>query len=91
MSSQASSGLTLSTGDDQWASQMDFFDRGNVVSLLMELAADGHLPPTLKRKNTRIAWGQLLIGHAKIRPGSDGALRQLKGKLAMARIALFGR
>ena len=78
-------------GDFQWASQVDFFDLGNVVSLLMELATDGHLEPTLKRKIKRIAWGQPLTGHTKIRPGGDSGMRKLRGKLAMARIALFGR
>jgi len=78
-------------GDFTWSRQTDFFDLGNVLSLLMELAADGHLDPVLKGKIKRIARGQPLAGHVKLRPGSGGMLRKLQGNLAMARIALFGR
>ena len=78
-------------GNFTWSRQVDFFDLGNVISLLMELAADGHLDPRLKRKVQRIALGKPLAGHGKIRPDGGGAWRKLQGNLAMARIALFGR
>ena len=78
-------------GDFQWAEQTDFFDLANVVSLLMELAADGHLAPALKRKIKAMAWSRALAGQSEIRPGEHGMARQLKGKLAMGRIALLGR
>ena len=78
-------------GDFKWSRQQDFFDLGNVLALLKELAADGHLPPTLKQKIKRVAWGQPLTGHVKLREDTGGAMRKLRGNLAMARIALFGR
>ena len=78
-------------GNHQWSWQRDFFDLGNVVSLLGELAAAGALNPTLKHKLQRVARGAPLPGHVALRPGFGGRLAQLRGKLALGRIALFGR
>ncbi|HHH30519.1 MAG TPA: nuclear transport factor 2 family protein [Polyangiaceae bacterium] len=78
-------------GDYKWSWQLDFFDFGNVMALFMELAADGKLEDTVKRKIQRVARGHGLAGHSKIRPGADSLLRKLEGGLAMARIVLLGR
>lgn len=78
-------------GNHQWCWQRDFFDLGNVVALLGELAAAGQLQPTLKHKLHRIATGSLLPGHVAIRPGASAWHQRLRGKLALARIALLGR
>jgi hypothetical protein len=78
-------------GDFRWEWQADFFDFGNVVALLLELAADGHLNPTIKSKLSRVARGKGLQGHSKIRPGADAIGRKIQGGLAMARIVVLGR
>lgn len=76
-------------GNYQWSSQCDFFDLGNVKALFMELAADGHLHPSVKDRIRRLARGGQLEGvHAIGKP--PGLARNLKGLLAMARIVVFG-
>lgn len=77
-------------GDHKWSWQRDFFDLGNVVALLGEVAAAGGLNQTLKKKLQRVALGEGLPGHIKIRPG-EGRLHMIKGKLALARVAILGR
>lgn len=78
-------------GDHKWAAQEDFFDFGNVMALLLELAADGHLNDVIKQKIRKVAWGQHLPGHHKLPHGEQGFARKLKCNAAMARIALLGR
>lgn len=76
-------------GNYQWSWQCDFFDLGNVKALFMELAADGHLHPSVKDRIRRLARGGQLEGvHAIGKP--PGLVRNLKGLLAMARIVVFG-
>jgi hypothetical protein len=78
-------------GDQKWSAQRDFFDFRNVMSLFLELAADGHLSPAVKRKIQQVAWGKALPGHRPIRAGGTNFGRKLKGQLALARIAVLGR
>lgn len=77
-------------GNYQWEWQRDFFDLGNVKALLFELAADGKLDPAVKQKISRLAKGQGLPGHEKIRP-TPGLIKKLKGFVAMIRIVIFGK
>ncbi|MGZ8195402.1 MAG: nuclear transport factor 2 family protein [Methylosarcina sp.] len=77
-------------GDYKWEWQRDFFDLGNVKALFFELAADGKLDSAVKRKIGRLAKGQLLPGHERLRK-PPGLWKKLKGFLAMMRIALFNR
>lgn len=77
-------------GNYQWEWQRDFFDLGNVKALFFELAADGKLDPAVKRKIGKLAKGQLLPGHERLRKPA-GLWKKLKGLLAMVRIALFNR
>jgi len=77
-------------GDFKWNWQRDFFDLGNVKALLFELAADGKLDPAVKQKICKLAKGQLLPGHERLRE-KPGLLKKIKGGLAMARIAILGR
>lgn len=77
-------------GDNKWEWQHDFFDLGNVKALLFELAADGKLDPAVKKKISRLAKGQLLPGHERLRE-NPGIMKRLRGLLAMIRIALFAR
>jgi hypothetical protein len=76
-------------GHYQWCWQSDFFDLGNVKALFMELAADGHLDPSVKDRIRRLGRGGQLEGVHLI-GGEPGLGRKLKGILAMARIVLFG-
>jgi hypothetical protein len=78
-------------GDYKWSWQRDFFDFGNVLALLGELAADGHLSPALKEKMHRVFRGQPLAGHVKLRNGGGGLRRKITGKVALAKIAILGR
>jgi hypothetical protein len=76
-------------GNYQWCWQSDFFDLGNVKALFMELAADGHLHPSVKDRIRRLARGGQLEG-VYATHSAPGLGRRAKGLLAMARIALFG-
>lgn len=78
-------------GDYKWAEQEDFFDFGNVMTLFLELAADGHLNDVVKAKIKKVAWGERLPGHQPLPQGQQSLARKLKCNAAMARIALFGR
>ncbi|MFI3197270.1 MAG: nuclear transport factor 2 family protein [Methylococcaceae bacterium] len=77
-------------GDYKWEWQRDFFDLGNVKALFFELAADGKLDPAVKRKIGKLAKGQLLPGHERLRC-QPGLFKKLKGFMAMVRIALFDK
>jgi hypothetical protein len=77
-------------GDYKWCYQQDFFDFGCVMQLFHLLAADGNLHPTVKKKVQKVARGQALPGHFK-RPTRPSAIDKVRGNLALARIALFGR
>ena len=77
-------------GNYKWEWQRDFFDLGNVKALLFELAADGKLDPAVKQKISRLAKGQSLPGHEKIRP-EPGLLKKIKGYLAMIQIVVLGK
>ena len=77
-------------GEQKWCWQTDFFDFGNVMALLLELAADGHLNAVIKEKIQKVARGRRLSGHIK-RPHSPTVVRRVKCGFAMARIAAFGR
>lgn len=77
-------------GNGKWSWQRDFFDFGNVVALLGELAADGKLPKPVREKLHRVALGKSLPGHVELRAGGHGMLSGVRGKLALARIALLG-
>lgn len=74
-------------GNYRWCWQCDFFDLGNVKALFMELAADGHLHPSVKERIRRLARGGQLEGVHQIAE-APGLGRKLKGILAMARIVL---
>lgn len=76
-------------GNFQWCWQRDFFDLGNVKSMFMELAADGKLEPSVKRRLGRLARGQKLPGVFPIHEEA-GLARKAKGVLAMIRIVIFG-
>ncbi len=77
-------------GNYKWSWQRDFFDLGNVKSLLFELAADGKLDPAVKKKIGQLAKGRLLPGHERIRE-NPGFYKKIKGLYAMVRIALIGK
>ena len=77
-------------GDFQWEWQRDFFDLGNVKSLLFELAADGKLDSAVKKKINRLARGQLLPGHERLR-ADPGIWKKIQGWMVMLSIALFGK
>ena len=77
-------------GDGKWSAQEDFFDFGNVMHLLLELAADDHLNDVIKQKIHDVARGQPLPGHRKTN-GGRSLLRKIKCNAAMAKIALLGR
>lgn len=77
-------------GNHKWCWQRDFFDFGNVVALFGELAADGKLPQPVRDKLHRVALGKALPGHVPLRSGGTGVLSGIRGKLALARIALLG-
>lgn len=77
-------------GDGQWTSHLDFFDVGNVVALIAELAAHGHLTAPLARRIASSVRGGL-PGHSKIRSDGPGKLKMAKGCLSLARATLLGR
>lgn len=77
-------------GDFKWSWQRDFFDLGNVKALLFELAADGKLDPAVKAKISRLAKGQSLPGHVKLRK-EPGLIKKIKGWLVMIKIVLLGK
>src|SRR5690606_9230242 len=77
-------------GSFQWAAQEDSFDLGQVTALLLELAADGHLSPQLKRRIQRMAHGHRTEGYVRA-PHALSAARKARAYLAMTRIALLGR
>jgi hypothetical protein len=77
-------------GDFKWSWQRDFFDFGNVMALLTELAADGHLPDVVKQKIRAVALGQPLVGHVP-QPQAASLLKRAKGQYVLARAALLGR
>jgi hypothetical protein len=77
-------------GDFKWSRQQDFFDFGCVMALFEELAADGHLNATIKKKiRQKVAGTAPLPGHAVRHRAS--LVKRLRGKLSLARIALVGR
>ena len=77
-------------GNYKWEWQRDFFDLGNVKALLFELAADGKLDPAVKKKISRLAKGQSLPGHERIRE-NPGLIKKARGLFAMLKIVLFGK
>jgi hypothetical protein len=77
-------------GNYKWSHQQDVFDLASVVSTLRDLAAAGLLPAPLKTKMQMLARGKLMPGHTA-RPGRASPVHKLRGNLALARIALFGR
>ena len=77
-------------GNYKWEWQRDFFDLGNVKALFFELAGDGKLDSAVKTKIGKLAKGQLLPGHERLR-AQPSAFKKLKGFIAMVRIALFNR
>ena len=77
-------------GDFKWSWQRDFFDLGNVMTVLGEVAALGALSEPVKRKIHTMARGQKLAGHIPLRAKS-GLGGKLKQGAALAKIALFGR
>ena len=76
-------------GNYQWAWQRDFFDLGNAKAMFMELAADGQLEPSVKRRLKQLAWGRKLPGVYPLH-AEPGLARKLRGLWAMLRIVLFG-
>jgi hypothetical protein len=76
-------------GGYRWCWQRDFFDLGNVKTMFMELAADGQLEPSVKRRLSKLARGQELPGVYPIH-ANHGWGKKVKGLLAMIRIVLFG-
>ncbi len=77
-------------GGGKWASQLDFLDIANVLALLTELAANGHLSPRLAQRLASSARGKH-PGHEKLRSDAPSKLRMVKGCLALARATLIGR
>lgn len=77
-------------GEYQWSYQEDSFDLGQVTALLLELAAEGHLSPSLKRRIQRMARGHRAGGY-ETAPHAMSKLAKARGYLAMTRIALLGR
>ncbi len=78
-------------GDFKWSRQEDFFDLGNIVALLAELAADGHLNEIVKRKIQSVAHGRPLSGHRPLAHGKQSLFRKIQCQVAMAKIAVLGR
>ncbi len=76
-------------GDMKWSFQEDFFDFACTIALFTELAAEGLLHPKVKAKMRKVALGQSMRGHAPYRYKLS-PLTQLRGKLALARVVLFG-
>ncbi|NOS89456.1 MAG: nuclear transport factor 2 family protein [Methylococcaceae bacterium] len=76
-------------GNYKWEWQRDFFDLGNVKALFFELAADGKLDIAVQKKIGKLAKGQLLPGHERLRP-APSMWKKIKGVLAMVRIAVLG-
>lgn len=73
-----------------WSDQEDSFDLGQVTALLLELAAHGHLSPSLKRRIQRMARGHRTSGYERA-PHALSPFDKARGYLAMTRIAIFGR
>lgn len=77
-------------GDFKWSWQRDFFDLGNVLALLAEMAGDGKLNDTLKTRIHELARGKNSGGKRKLR--EDGGIGQkLRAGIAMAKIVTLGR
>lgn len=77
-------------GNWKWSEQQDFFDFSCVMALFQELAADGHLDPTIKKKiQQKVRSRTPLPGHSK-RPHALNPAKKLLGNLALARIVLLG-
>lgn len=76
-------------GGGQWSHQRDFFDLGNVMALLIEVAGEGGLAPTVQKKLGRVMRGKKLPGHEPLRPKTS-LVGKAKGALALGRI-LVGR
>lgn len=77
-------------GDFKWSWQRDFFDLGNVFSVLSEVAAVGGLSEPIKSKIHTMARGKKLAGHIPLRPAA-GIGGKLKQGAALAKIALLGK
>jgi len=76
-------------GAYQWCWQRDFFDLGNVKAMFMQLAADGKLDASVKRRLGKLAKGQQLPGVYPLH-AEAGFGNKLKGIAAMLRIVLLG-
>jgi len=77
-------------GNYQWRWQRDFFDLGNVKSLMFEMAGAGKLNATIKQKIREQAQGRLLPGTQRIRP-EPSVCAKVQNFLAMIKIVLIGR
>jgi hypothetical protein len=77
-------------GNYKWSEQRDLFDLSIAMASFTDLAGRGLLNPTLKSKIRSVALGKPLDGHES-REHRLSAGAKLKGKLALARIALLGR
>ncbi|CBL44694.1 Conserved hypothetical protein [gamma proteobacterium HdN1] len=77
-------------GNFQWRWQRDFFDLGNTKALFFEMAGDGALSPTVKKKIQTHAHNKLLPGHRYLRPEPD-TLTKARNFMAMVKIAATGR
>ena len=77
-------------GDGKFSCQRDFFDLGNVFAVLAELAPQGHVPSSVKKKIAKMARGEPLPGHRKLR-GTPSVVDRLRQGAALGKIALLGR
>ncbi len=77
-------------GNYQWREQRDFFDVGNLRSLLIELAGIGELNPQVKRKIRQFVRGEALAGNRHIRP-APSLFKKCVGIGAILKIAITGR
>ena len=77
-------------GDFKWSWQRDFFDFGNVLVTLSEVAALNGLTAPVKQKMHQMARGNKLVGHVPLGP-SNGLGGKIKQGAALAKVLLTGR
>lgn len=78
-------------GNFQWRWQRDFFDLGNVKTVMFHMAGEGYLEPIVKQKIHEQAKGKMLPGVRSLPSNRPNSIcTRLNDVIAMMKIVLFG-
>eukprot|EP00521_Asterionellopsis_glacialis_P011325 CAMPEP_0195296054 /NCGR_PEP_ID=MMETSP0707-20130614/18704_1 /TAXON_ID=33640 /ORGANISM="Asterionellopsis glacialis, Strain CCMP134" /LENGTH=199 /DNA_ID=CAMNT_0040357445 /DNA_START=123 /DNA_END=722 /DNA_ORIENTATION=+ len=76
-------------GNYKWKWERDFFDVGNISSVIFDMAGAGILDPTVRKKIQMQARGNLLPGVMRLRQ-EPSMCTKINNIFAMVKIVLFG-